>query len=95
MATVNISLPDALALQLDEMVTRFAFANRSEFIRSLLRRIFTDKTLLQESTAFPFATPVTRSKRKIIAEFKKAGKYSDAFIKDLDEGLKNSSYFKD
>ena len=95
MATINISLPNTLALQLDELVNRFAFANRSEFIRSLLRRVFSDQALLQESAAFPFVVPQTRSRKKIVREFKKTRKYTASFLADLNEGLKGSRYFKD
>jgi len=95
MATINISLPGTLALQLDEMVNRFSFSNRSEFIRSLLRRVFTDATLLQESVSWPFVVPPTKSKKTIMAEFRKTGKYSKDFIEDLNEGLRNSRYFRE
>ncbi|PIP52565.1 hypothetical protein COX09_00920 [Candidatus Beckwithbacteria bacterium CG23_combo_of_CG06-09_8_20_14_all_47_9] len=95
MATINISLPNTLALQLDELVNRFAFANRSEFIRSLLRRFFSDQALLQEGAVFPFVVPRTKSRKKIVSEFKKTGKYSPGFLEDLNKGLKNSRYFKD
>lgn len=95
MATMNISLPNTLILELDEKVKRFAFSNRSEFIRSLLRRVFRDETLLQESAVFPFAVPAIKSRKKIINEFKKTGKYSKDFIEDLNEGLSNSRYFRE
>lgn len=95
MATINISLPNTLAFELDAMVKRFSFSNRSEFIRSLLRRVFTDTALLQESAVWPFTVPSTRSKKTVMAEFKKTGKYSNVFMKDLKEGLNNSKYFKE
>lgn len=42
---------------------------------------------------FNFISPGTKNIDKIIAGFSKCGKYSKEFIKDLKEGLKNSSYF--
>jgi len=94
MATINISLPNTLAFELDAMVKRFSFSNRSEFIRSLLRRVFTDTALLQESAVWPFTVPSTRSKKTVMAEFKKTGKYSKDFIEDLNKGLDNSKFVK-
>lgn len=39
-------------------------------------------------------TPPERSKKKIIAEFKKTKKYSKEFVTALERGLARSSYFK-
>lgn len=38
--------------------------------------------------------PPTRDKKTIIKEFRKTGKYSEQFLKDLENGLSRSSYFK-
>ena len=38
MATVNISLPDALREFVDEQVTRDGYATSSEYLRELIRR---------------------------------------------------------
>lgn len=40
-----------------------------------------------------FASPPEKKTKKVLAEFKKTGLYSKAFLKDLAAGLKNSSYF--
>lgn len=39
-------------------------------------------------------TPPERSRKKIIAEFKKTKKYSREFVGSLERGLARSSYFK-
>ncbi|OGZ08059.1 MAG: hypothetical protein A3D65_04630 [Candidatus Lloydbacteria bacterium RIFCSPHIGHO2_02_FULL_50_13] len=39
-------------------------------------------------------TPPERSKKKIIAEFKKTKKYNKEFVDALERGLARSSYFK-
>lgn len=39
-------------------------------------------------------TPPERSKKKIIAEFKKTDKYSEEFLASLQHGLGRSTYFK-
>lgn len=39
-------------------------------------------------------TPPERSKKKIVAEFKKTKKYSKNFVDALERGLARSSYFK-
>lgn len=94
MTTINISLPERQARLIDVLVEKFGFANRSEFIRSLLRRVTADNELLKETIAFPFESPSIKSRKKVLSEFKKTKRYSALFLKDLDEGLKNSSYFK-
>lgn len=40
-----------------------------------------------------FAPPPARSVEKIIGEFRKSGKYREAFLKSLARGLGRSSYF--
>ncbi len=41
-----------------------------------------------------FASPLIRDVEKIIKEFKKTNLYNEKFLKSLEYGLKNSSYFK-
>lgn len=95
MTTMNISLPNALADQLDQMVNKFAFSSRSEFVRAILRRVMVDSSALEESVSFPFKKPVSRSTRSVMKAFKDEGKYSKVFLKDLKAGLDSSEYFKD
>lgn len=40
-----------------------------------------------------FAPPPTTNTRKIIKEFRATGLYSEAFLKSLSQGLKESHYF--
>lgn len=94
MSTVNISLPVKQVSLIDKLVNLYGFANRSEFFRSLLRFIAHKPDLLQQTAVFPFIVPQEKSTKKIIAGFKQSKKYSPEFLKDLEKGLKNSSYFK-
>jgi hypothetical protein len=95
MSTINISLPRSLVNQLDQTAKKFDFSNRSEFVRALLRRVFADKSLLTETSVFPFSPPATRSRAKLMTAFKKTGRYSKKFLADLAEGLKTSGYFQE
>ena len=94
MSTINISLPQEQVGLIDKLVSSYGFANRSEFIRSLLRLVHFKPRLIQEAAIFPFASPKEQSLEKIIADFKKTKKYSPDFIKDLEKGLQSSNYFK-
>jgi hypothetical protein len=40
-----------------------------------------------------FLPPPVRSRKQVMKEFRATKKYSPAFLKDLEEGLKRSSYF--
>lgn len=93
MSTVNISLPSEQVSLVDRFVSLYGFASRSEFMRSLIRLIKQKPELVEKAATFPFATPTEKSVKKIIAGFKKTKKYSAAFLKDLEEGLKSSDYF--
>lgn len=94
MTTINISLPETQAKMIDNFVVRFNFANRSEFFRALLRKVFTDIDALDETINYPFISPKTNSKKQVINAFVKSGRYSKEFLTDLKEGFENSSYFK-
>lgn len=94
MSTINISLPEEQVTFVDSWVKRFGFANRSELIRSLLRLARVKPTLLTDAATFPFvATPPNQSARDVLADFRKTKKYSQTFLKDLEEGLKASNHF--
>lgn len=94
MSTVNISLPAKQLTLIDKLVSVYGFANRSEFVRSLIRLISSRPELVQKAATFPFAVPKEKSVKKIVAGFAKTKKYSSAFLQDLEDGLKTSSYFK-
>lgn len=94
MSTVNISLPSEQVSFIDRLVTRHGFASRSELVRSILRLIAQKPTLLEDAATFPFQTPSNQSVKEVMADFRKTKKYSKAFLASLEEGLKESDYFK-
>lgn len=93
MSTVNISLPKEQVSLIDKFVKTYGYANRSEFIRSVVRLLKHKPQILEDAAVFPFEPPKERSVKKIIQSMKKTGKYSIAFLKSLEIGLKESDYF--
>ena len=93
MSTVNISLPEKQANYIDMLVVKYGFANRSEFIRSIIRLVVYKPDLVEEAATFPFVVPKEQSVKKIITAFSKNNRYSKKFLKDLKEGLGESDYF--
>ena len=93
MSTVNISLPEKQANYIDALVIKYGFANRSEFIRSIIRLVVFKPDLVEKAATFPFTAPKERSTKKILTTFAKSGRYSKEFLKDLKEGLDQSDYF--
>ncbi len=87
MSTVNISLPEKQANYIDMLVAKYGFANRSEFIRSIIRLVVYKPDLVEEAATFPFVIPKERSAKKIISAFSKNNRYSKELLKDLKEGL--------
>jgi Arc/MetJ-type ribon-helix-helix transcriptional regulator len=95
MDTINISITTRQTKVINQLMTRYGYANRSEFFRSLLRVLIRRPELIKETEDnLVFKSPPTRSAAKVLADFRKCGKYSKAFLKDLERGLKDSSYFK-
>lgn len=93
MSTINISLPSEQVNLIDNFVKKFGFANRSEFVRSVIRVLIKRPEIVETASTYPFGSPKTKSVKEIVTAFKKNKKYSQLFIKDLEEGLKNSDYF--
>ncbi len=93
MSTVNISLPEKQANFIDMLVVKYGFANRSEFIRSIIRLVVYKPNLVEDAATFPFMIPKEKSTKKIMASFSKDNRYSKEFLKDLKEGLNQSDYF--
>ena len=93
MSTINISLPKEQVGLIDKLVSNYGFANRSEFVRSLLRLVHFEPELINKAAVFPFVSPKEKSVAKIVADFEKTQKYSPDFIKDLKEGLSQSEFF--
>lgn len=91
MRTINISLPDKLAEQLDAVATVRGFASRSEFLRNLLRKYLED----DDETKFPL--PVLVYKKKPLSEVRRemeaTGKYNKKFIDSVVRGLARSSVY--
>lgn len=93
MSTINVSLPAEQVSFIDALVGQYGFANRSEFIRSLVRLVKQQPTMVPQAAVFPFEAPKTTSVSAVMDDFKKTKKYSRAFLKDLNEGLNQSTYF--
>lgn len=61
-----------------------------------LKALRREMAMLQEKLSlptFPFISPDIKSASSILKSFKKTGKYSKEFLKDLEEGLRESTYF--
>ncbi len=52
-----------------------------------------ERVVLALENTFSF-TPPERSRKKVIAEFKKTNKYNKEFLTSLERGLARSTYFK-
>lgn len=88
---MNVSLPEKQIKEVDLVVSRYGYANRSEFVRSALRFALASEMATKVVTDFPFVIANQRDNPEdVVADFRATGKYSDSFLKDLDEGLKNS-----
>lgn len=92
MRTVNISLTAEQTNAIDQAIDKFGFANRSELFRALIRTFLRRPEVITEED-FPLKGPDTKSAKIVLNSFKATGKYSKAFLKDLEKGLKNSDYF--
>ncbi len=91
MKTVNISLTTQQTQSIDEAVTKLGFANRSEFFRTLVRVFLNKPDVLEQD--WPMRSPSTKSAKEVLEGFRNTGKYSKAFLKSLEAGLKRSNYF--
>lgn len=93
MTTINISITNDQAKFIDQVAKKFNFDNRSELIRSFIRLVQFQPKLIDKAINFPFIIPDTNSRSEVLDSFQKTGKYSQAFLKDLEKGLKNSRFF--
>lgn len=82
---MTISLPEAVASQIDLETRKKGFATRSEFIRSLLRGYFMHEVKLEEFTPQPL--------EEIKKSMEKTGKYNKKFIASVMQGLSESSVY--
>ena len=95
MAMMNVSLPEKQIQDVDSMVERYGYANRSEFVRSALRFVLKNKTVSDEMIDFPFLVASSFDEPDdVVRDFRETGKYSEAFLKDLESGLKKSKSLK-
>ena len=92
--TLNISLTKQQVNWINRAVKKWGFANRSEFFRTLIRWLSQRPEVIGAVSTWPFLPPATRSKKEVLAAFKKSGRYSKEFLNDLKEGLETSDYFK-
>lgn len=93
MSTINISLPAEQVSFIDNLVSQFGFANRSELVRAIFRFVKHEPATFSKVATFPLLPPSTRSRSKIMQDFKASGLYNAGFLKDLKAGLKRSDYF--
>lgn len=93
MTTVNISITDNQSKFIDQVAKDYNFENRSELIRSFIRLFQFQPQLINKAVGFPFVSPDTKSRSEVLSSFKKTGKYSSEFLKDLEKGLKGSQFF--
>lgn len=92
---MNISVTEEQAKFIDQIAAKFNFSNRSELFRSFLRLLQQQPNLIAESATTPFISPPTRSLSEVINGLKQTGKYSSEFLKDMEDGLKDSLYFNE
>lgn len=85
MATLSISLPYQIINRVNAETKKHGFATRSEFIRALLRRYFTQK--------LEFGVFESKPIDEIRLELAKTGKYSEKFIESVTKGLSKSSLY--
>lgn len=88
MATVNISLPDKMAKELDRVSQKRGYASRSELIRDLLREEL-------EKKPDPIVIFQKVPLDELEEQFRATGKYNEKFIRGLIKGLKESSIYSD
>lgn len=74
-------------------MTRTVTLSRSEYqrLRDIAKRFELAQTIL---AGHPFAEPPTRDAKHIMREFRRTGRYNEPFLKSLERGLKESSFFR-
>jgi len=91
MRTINISLPDKLAQDLDATAALRGFASRSEFLRDLLRKHLENKS----EARFPLPIMVYKKQplEKVRQDMEASGKYNKKFVDSVVRGLARSSIY--
>jgi Arc/MetJ-type ribon-helix-helix transcriptional regulator len=90
MKTVNISIPDNLASQIDLLLGEQEYASRSEVVRTALRIFF---TLDDSSQPRELSTFQKRPLNEIENDMREAG-HPPKLIDSVLSGLKKSSFYK-
>lgn len=85
MTTMTISLPDQIAVQIDNEIVRKGFATRSECLRNVLRSYFTQEMSFEVFEPRPIA--------EITKKLQKSGKYNKKFIASVTRGLGRTSLY--
>lgn len=95
MQTINISLPESLATQVETVIEKEGYASRSEFFRALLRfYLYSAGTITThgEIVLTPF---MKKPLVTIEEELTSTGKYNRRFIQSVVSGLRKSSLYSD
>lgn len=93
MSTVNISLTSDQVTVVNQITKTYDFANRSEFFRALIRLVARKPEVLRAADELVLEPLATRSIPRIIRDMKSTGKYSPAFLKSIEKGLRESGFF--
>lgn len=91
--TLNISLPQRLADQVDLQVSSGEFASRSEFFRTLLRLY--DAMTKTSSVPLEFLEFKKRPLKEVQEKMLATGKYNKKFVKGIVAGLKREGLYVD
>ena len=90
MKTINISVTAEQYGKIESLVKEKGYANRSEFFRSLVRFVMRKPEVLADSESFSLQPFKKRPLSEIEKGFRDTGLYSEKFIADIIDGLKDS-----
>ena len=90
MKTINISVTTEQYSEIENLVKIKGYANRSEFFRSILRSVLRKPELLADTESLNLEPFKKRPLEKIEKGFRDTSLYSEEFIKDVIDGLRNS-----
>ena len=94
MRTVNVSLPDNLATEVDTIVSEKGYASRSEFFRALLR-FYSFLASEKESKDILALTPFAKKPiEEVESALLSSGRYGNDFVKSVVSGLRKSSVYR-
>ena len=90
MKTINISVTSEQYGAIESLVKEKGYANRSEFFRFLLRFAISKPQILADTEEFKIEAFKKRPLAEIEKGFHNTGLYSEEFISDIIDGLKDS-----